>query len=69
MDIEIIFIVEDDPEGGYTAHALGFAIVTQADDLAELRRNVREAVQVHFDPGEGPKIIRLHFVHDEVIAV
>lgn len=62
-------MVEEAPEGGFTAHALGFAIFTEADDLPELRRNVREAVQVHFDDGERPKVIRLHFVRDEMIAV
>lgn len=67
MDSEIIFVVEEDPEGGYTAHALGFMIVTEADDWNELRENVRDAVQVHFDDGERPKTILLHYVRDEII--
>ena len=66
---EIIFIVEEAPEGGYTARALGASIFTEADDLAELHRNVREAVRCHFDDGDVPAIIRLHFVRDEVITV
>ena len=69
MDSEVIFAVEEAPEGGYTAHALGYFIVTEADSWAELRANVREAVQVHFDEGERPKMILLHFVRDEVFAV
>jgi hypothetical protein len=52
---EIIFLVEEEPEGGYTARALGESIFTEADDLEELRRNVREAVECHFDDGQGPK--------------
>jgi hypothetical protein len=52
---EIIFLVEEAPEGGYTARALGESIFTEADDLEELRRNVREAVECHFDDGQGPE--------------
>jgi hypothetical protein len=65
---EIIFLVEEAPEGGYTARALGEAIFTEADTLDELRSNVREAVECHFDEGKGPKVIRLHWVHEEVIS-
>lgn len=67
--IEIIFLVEEDPEGGYTANALGESIITQADNFEELRENVRDAVRCHFpDEATRPKIIRLHSVHDEVLS-
>jgi hypothetical protein len=56
---EIIFIVTDDPEGGYLARALGEAIFTEADDLPSLRAMIRDAVLVHFDEGEAPRIARL----------
>jgi predicted RNase H-like HicB family nuclease len=69
---EIIFEVkEDDVDGGYNATALGFGIVTQGDTLEELRERVKEAVRCHFGdgvPGPMPKVIRLHFVRDEVLA-
>ncbi|MCM3870901.1 MAG: hypothetical protein ND895_09450 [Pyrinomonadaceae bacterium] len=65
---ELIFLIEDAPEGGYTARALGASIFTEADDLPTLRDQVRDAVRCHFDNGQGPKIIRLHFVREEVIA-
>lgn len=66
---EIIFLVEDDPEGGYTARALGESIFTEGDDIESLRANVRDAVLCHFDgEQERPQSIRLHFVRDEVIA-
>lgn len=65
---EIIFVVEEAPEGGYTARALGESIVTQAESVAELHARVRDAVHCHFDEGAAPKVIRLHFVRDEVIA-
>ncbi|MGA7992553.1 MAG: 2-oxoisovalerate dehydrogenase [Thermoanaerobaculia bacterium] len=65
---EVIFLVEDAPEGGYTAKAVGQAIFTQAKDLDELQARVRDAVRCHFDEGSAPKLIRLHFVKDVVIA-
>jgi len=68
MTTEIIFVVEDSPEGGYEARALGHAIFTQADSLAELRTMVREAVQCHFETVDLPKVIRLHFVREEILA-
>lgn len=65
---EIVFLVEEAPEGGYTARALGESIFTEADTLADLHQAVRDAVHCHFEPGAAPKLIRLHFVRDEVIA-
>ena len=65
---ELIFLVEEAPEGGYTARALGASIFTEAEDFAALREQVRDAVRCHFDEGRGPKVIRLHFVREEVIA-
>lgn len=66
---EIIFLVEEAPEGGYTARALGAAIFTEADDMAALEENVRDAVRCHFDEGTLPQVIRLHFTREQVIAV
>jgi hypothetical protein len=66
---ELIFEVEEAPEGGYTARALGASIFTEADDLESLHDNVRDAVRCHFDEGEAPSLIRLHFVRDELIAL
>ena len=65
---EIIFVVVEAPDRGYTARALGESIVTQADSVPDLHARVRDAVQCHFDEGEAPKVIRLHYVRDEVIA-
>ena len=66
---ELIFLVEEAPEGGYTARALGESIFTEADDLAALEANVREAVQCHFDDADRPEIVRLHFTREDVIRV
>ncbi|HJZ82787.1 MAG TPA: hypothetical protein VKD91_20650 [Pyrinomonadaceae bacterium] len=65
---ELIFLVENAPEGGFTARALDASIFTEADDVDDLRRQVRDAVRCHFEEGQGPKVIRLHFVREEVIA-
>lgn len=65
---EPVFVVEEAPEGGYVATAVGAAIVTEADDLNGLRAQVRDAVRCHFDEGQTPAVIRLHYVRDEVIA-
>ena len=65
---EIIFIVQEAPEGGFEAKALSASIFTEADSLDELREMVRDAVSCHFEDEERPKIIRLHFVREEVIA-
>jgi hypothetical protein len=66
---EVIFVVEEAPEGGYTARALGASIFTEADTLPELHAQVRDAVRCHFDADDRPGMIRLHFVREEVIAV
>lgn len=64
----MIFQVEESPEGGYTARALGASIFTEANDLEDLHARVRDAVRCHFHEGEAPAIIRLRFVRDELIA-
>jgi hypothetical protein len=64
---EVIFLVEEAPEGGFTARALGASIFTEGNDLADLHAKVRDAVHCHFDEGKVPKVIRLHFVREEVI--
>jgi len=68
MTTEILFVIDEALEGGYTAHAAGQAIFVEADTLTELHAQVRDAVACHFEPGDSPKLIRLHFVRDEVIA-
>jgi len=65
---EIHFIVEQAPEGGFLARAVGVDIFTEADDLPSLYAQVRDAVQCHFDQGTGPGIIRLHISREEVLA-
>ena len=65
---ELVFLIEDAPEGGYVARAVGASIVTEADDLPALRESIRDAVRCHFECPDVPSSIRLHFVRDEGIA-
>jgi hypothetical protein len=66
---ELIFIVEEAPEGGFTARALGASIFTEADDWSALQTQVRDAVRCHFEEGQGPKVVRLHYVRQDMLAV
>lgn len=65
---ELIFMVEEAPEGGFTARALGEAIFTEADSMDELRKQIADAVHCHFDEGKAPRVVRLHIVREEILA-
>lgn len=65
---EIHFIVEEAPEGGFIARAVGEDIFTEADDLASLHDQVRDAVRCHFDDDKRPSLIRLHITREEALA-
>jgi hypothetical protein len=47
-DSEIIFSVEESPEGGYEARALRYSIFTQAETIDGLKSMIRDAVACHF---------------------
>ncbi|MFQ5779199.1 MAG: 2-oxoisovalerate dehydrogenase [Nitrospiria bacterium] len=67
---ELVFLIEEAPEGGYTARALGESIFTEADDWDTLKRNIIDAVNCHYGNRSGtPKVIRLHCVKDEVLVL
>jgi hypothetical protein len=69
MTSEIIFIVEESPEGGFEAQALGHSIFTQGETMDDVREAVKDAVRCHFEEEKMPRIIRLHLVKDELLAV
>ncbi len=69
MSEEVIFLIEESNEGGYEARALGHAIFTFGETMDELREMVKDAVRCHFADEEMPKLIRLHMVKDEVMAL
>ena len=64
---EILFIINESPEGGYEAEALGHSIFSEGDTWDALKTNIIEAVTCHFDDNVK-RIIRLHFVKDEVLT-
>ena len=66
---EIIFLVEEALEGGYPARAIGEAIFTEGDTLEKTKKNIKEAVECHFEENKRPKLIRLQLIKEEVIAV
>lgn len=66
---EMIFMVEEDPEGGYTAKALGHSIFTEADNIEEIKTRIKEALKCHFESDEHiPSLIRLHIVKEETFT-
>ena len=68
MNSEIIFIIEESSETGYEARALGHSIYTEADTIVELRVMIKDSVQCHFNEQDMPKLIRLHYVKEEIMA-
>ena len=66
---EIIFEVTEAVEGGYNARALGYSIYTQGESWNDLKEMATDAVLCHFDEDGAPRVIRLHLVRDEAIAV
>jgi predicted RNase H-like HicB family nuclease len=66
---EIIFVLEEDPEGGYNAAALGCSIFVQGNTIEEIKVNIRDALKCHFDNEEDiPKVIRLHQIKEDVFS-
>lgn len=65
---EILFLIEDAPEGGYTARALGYSVYTEADTWEGLKLAIQDALECHFDEGNKPKVVRLHYLYEEVIS-
>lgn len=64
---EMIFLVEEDPEGGYNARSLGDSVFTEADSLEDLKINIKDALQCHFDNEKDiPEFIRLHKIKFDV---
>ena len=65
---ELLFLIEEALEGGFTARAVKYPIFTEADTLDGLRQNIREAVDCHFDEGQAPQVIRLHITREEILT-
>jgi len=66
---ELIFIIEDAPEGGLIAKALGESIFAEADDMVSLKKEIIDALNCHFGEGQKPAMIKLHYIREEYLAV
>ncbi len=55
---KIMFLIEEAPEGGYTARALGESIFTEAESLVQLREHIIDAIACHFDESDSSKELR-----------
>jgi hypothetical protein len=65
----IIFEVREEPEGGYSAEAIGESIFTDGETWSELRANVQDATKLDFEGAEAPETIRLLLRREETLAV
>ena len=66
---ELLFIVEDAPEGGFTARSVEHSIFTEADNFTQLKEMISDAVKCHFEKEQLPKLIRMHYVKDELFTL
>ena len=66
---EIIFIIEEAPEGGYTARALDPDIFTEHNSIQGLKSMIKEAVDCHFEEEDKPKMLRLHYIKEETLPL
>lgn len=57
MEHEIVFIVEDSADGSFKANAIGFSISVEAENFAQLKQNIREAVADNFEKNIISKIV------------
>jgi len=64
---ELIFEVTQEGDGGYVAECLTEPIFTEADDWAELRKQVQDAVRGYFFDKPVPEQVRLRLVRDELL--
>ena len=57
----INFIAEQDESGGFSARAVGISIFTEADTFDDLKKNIHEAVECHFEDGAAPADITVTY--------
>lgn len=65
--IELIFIAESSPEGGFVAKCVSESIVTQAETIEELKEAIIDAVHCHFEDNKK-RTIKLQTITEEIIA-
>ncbi|WP_373514371.1 type II toxin-antitoxin system HicB family antitoxin [Persicitalea sp.] len=69
---ELIFNIIQEPDGGYVAHGKleTGSIVTQGDDLPELKEMIKDAIEgYYFDkPDQKPETVLLRFEEKLALA-
>jgi len=70
---EITFDISRDEESGcliasWDAPDGTGGITTQGEDLRDLQTQIVGAVAVHFEEGDIPRRIRLHFISDPILV-
>ena len=60
-DRELIFVVEESPEGGYQARAPGHSIFAEGENLEELRKMLHDPF-LSLRPENKPAISRPHVI-------
>lgn len=64
---EIIFTIEQNLEGGFTAKSIDKSIFTEGNNLDELKQNIRNAVTCHFEDQQNiQRFIKLRFTKKRV---
>jgi predicted RNase H-like HicB family nuclease len=66
---KLLFVVQEDPNGGYIAKAPGYGIYTQGETMDELLANIKEAIQCHFEEGKSPASFTLHSIKRQEVAL
>jgi len=66
---EILFLIEEDIEGGFTAKAAQVPIFTEAESEESIKKMISDALRCHFEEEKDiPPIIKLHFIRDETLT-
>lgn len=68
---KLVFIIKSDSDGGYVAKSKleKGSIITQGDDIQELKEMIKDAIEGYFfdKPDQKPKSVLLKF--EEVLAL
>ena len=66
---EIVFLVEESQDGGYFAKALGHSIITQGDNINQLKIMISDAIRCHFEKEEIPELVHLYVTREETFII
>ena len=67
--IDPVFFTTSNPGGKGPAIGKDVPPLKDASNIDELKAMLQDAVRCHFEEDDRPRVIRLHLVKDEVIAV